>query len=229
VEVERVDLTDFDGIHAGEDVWVVGSDASVDWFPEGFWEGRTVVGVNKVPMLLPCAYCVTKADRQKDGGSRWIQEQVEALPNLPHIVSKHPNGHIPYGLTEVYGPNVTYFDHEQNRVQHFDAAKDIPSDSGRLLVSWSTLGSALHFAARLGARTVFIAGGSGGRFGEEWNLATYYKTPENTGALAGMSMQAQAIADRLHEMYGTTFVTVLPWANLWFGGVKFQADYGAIN
>jgi hypothetical protein len=44
-----------------------------------------------------------------------------------------------------------------------------------------------------------------------------------------MSGQTQHIADRLTSLYGTTFVTVLPWANLRCGGVKFQAEYGAIN
>ena len=226
-----MELTDFDGIHAGEDVWVVGSDASLDWFPEGFWQGRIVVGVNKVPGLIPSTYCVTKADRQSDGTSRWMQEQVESLPHLPHIVSKHPNGHIPYGPTEVHGPNVTYFDHDQNRVQHFDAEQDIPSDPDRLLVSWSTLGSALHFAARLGARTVFVAASSGGSFGDGWNAESYYdRTDSGHGLLiGGMSGQTQHIADRLTALYGTTFVTVLPWANLRCGGVKFQAEYGAIN
>lgn len=223
-----MDLKDFDGIHDGEDVWVVGSDASVDWFPDGFFDGRVVVGVNRVPQFLPCTYCVTKADVDENGRSDWMQDQVDRLPHVRHVISKHPNGHLPYGATQVFGPNVTYFDHGQNRVAHFDAARDVPADPDRLLVSWSTLGSALHFAARLGARCVYVAGASGGKFGDQTNLDTYPADgPDDV--LDGMSVQTQQIADRLTAMYGTTFVTVLPWPNLRCGGVKFRSDYGQLN
>lgn len=218
-------LADFDGVHAGEDVWVVGSDASVGWFPEGFWDGRIVVAVNKMPRMVPARYCVTKADES----GRWVQAQADALPDVVHVVSRHPNGDPPRGFSNVSGPNVVVFDHAPNLCDGFNADRDVPSDSSRLLVSWSTLGSAMHFAARLGARTVFMVGVSGGHFGGASNLQGYYPDGTLPGPLEGMSAQTQPIADRLAAMYGTTFVTVLPWANLRCGGTTFRADYGTLN
>jgi len=220
-----VDLTDFDGAHAGEDVWVVGSDASVAMFPDGFWEGRTVVGVNAVPRHIPCRYCVTKADNDSD--SSWVQKQAAEVPQTVHVVSKYPNGDHRRPEAGVTGPNVVVFDHWTNKVDRFDASFDVPDDERKLLVSWSTLGSAMHFAARLGARTVFMVGVSGGSFGDATNLPDY--NPNGAGPIDGMSRQTQPIANRLRAMYGTEFVTVLPWANLRCGGTKFRSDYGRLN
>jgi hypothetical protein len=33
----------------------------------------------------------------------------------------------------------------------------------------------------------------------------------------------------LTELYGTRFVTVLPWGNLLCDGTSFRSDYGTLN
>jgi hypothetical protein len=219
-------LTDFDGKHVGEDVWVVGSDASVDHFPAGFWEGRIVVAINGMPRRISATYCVTKADES----GAWVRKQAADYPDVLHVVSKHPNGDASRGLSNVTGPNVVTFDHDRNFCDSFDASRHIPTGPNKLLVSWSTLGSGMHFAARLGPRTVFMVGVSGGSFEGETNMRDYYGTPgKGGGPIEGMSRQTQPIADRLAELYGTTFVNVLPWANLRCGGNTFRSDYGKLN
>jgi len=219
----KVELKELRNRHYGQMVWVVGSDASVNFFPDDFWSHRAVIGVNAVPRHIPVRYCVTKAD----GSGGWVQAQANDLPDVLHVVSKHPNGDEWRGDSGVSGPNVVTFDHGENKCERFDAARDIPDEPNRLLVSWSTLGSAMHFAAYLGARTVFMVGVSGGSFGNATNLPDY--NPNGAGPIEGMSKQTQAIADRLQQMYGTEFVTVLPWANLRCGGTKFRSDYGRLN
>jgi len=220
-----MELKDFDGAHAGEDVWVVGSDKSLDWFPDSFFDNRIVVAVNGMPTKVPAQYCVTKADTSGE----WVQKQADSLPDVIHIVSKHPNGDPFRGLSNVKGKNIITFNHAANKCERFVPGADIPNDSDSLLVSWSTLGSAMHFAARLGARTVFMVGVSGGRFSDRGNLSGYYGEQTDPGPIEGMSRQTQPIADRLRAMYGTEFVTVLPWANLRCGGTKFRSDYGRLN
>jgi hypothetical protein len=213
-------LSDFDGVHAGEDVWVVGSDSSMDWFPEGFFDGRIVVCVNAPH--VPCRYVVSKAD----GSDGWVRAQALEHPAVHHVVSRHPNGSLRTAKVQLDDlANVTVYDHAENQCDGFSAGRDVPTDPARLLVSWSTLGSAMHFAARLGARNVFMLGVSGGAFGGETHRDGY----RSGGPIAGMSLQTQPIADRLAELYGTTFVTVLPWANLRCGGVSFRSEYGALN
>jgi len=220
-----MELKDFDGAHAGEDVWVVGSDASVEHFPAGFWEGRIVVALNGMAQRIAATYCVTKADEF----GAWVQKQAADHPDVVHVVSKHPNGDPSRGLSNVTGPNVVTFDHDRNFCDSFDASRHIPTEPNKLLVSWSTLGSGMHFAARLGPRTVFMVGVSGGSFASKTHISEYYGDESVPDPLEGMSRQTQPIADRLAELYGTSFVYVLPWANLRCGGTKFRSDYGRLN
>ena len=44
-----------------------------------------------------------------------------------------------------------------------------------------------------------------------------------------MSRCTVRIADRLAVLYGCEFVSVLPWANLRLGGVRFEAPFGRLN
>jgi hypothetical protein len=220
-----VDLTELDGRHAGDDVWVVGSDASLDWFPDGFFDNRTVVCVNQIH--APCQYVVSKADHGGPADTSYLRVAAKEHPDVMFVVSRYDSGTRSYGAVDLDGPNVIFFDHDDNMVQRFNPVRDIPSDPSMMLVSYSTLGSAMHFAARLGARTAFMVGVSGGAFAGQESLASRDGYP--AGPIQVMSRQTQPIADRLRDMYGTEFVTVLPWANLRLGGTTFSADYGKLN
>jgi hypothetical protein len=218
-------LQAMDGRHAGEDLWVVGSDASIDYFPKGFFENRTVVCVNQIH--VPCQYVVSKADVGQLADSVYLEKNVQSQPGVMLVVSKYSAGLRAEGEVLLHGPNVIVFDHEDNMIQQFDAVRDIPADPSMMLVSHSTLGSAMHFAARLGARTVFMVGVSGGAFAGRKSLES--RGNHSAGFIDRMSRQTQPIANRLTEMYGTEFVTVLPWANLRCDGVNFSSDYGQLN
>ena len=217
-------LDDFRDRHRGEDLWVVGSDASVGFFPKAFFAGRTVIGVNRACRVVPVTYTMTKADNEQSDG--WLSQQVADFPDVVTFSSKHQEGINQ--MPKVKVPGVVLFDHHDNPGREFDAAMHIP-EAG-LLVSQTTSGSALHLAAFMGASTVFCVGLSGGHFGGRMNVDGYREQGEsdtNTMRIGGSQMQP--IADALTARYGTTFVTVLPWANMRLGGVAFGADYGAVN
>jgi hypothetical protein len=225
VEEERVELTDLKNAHALEDVWVVASDASLDYFPAGFFEGRTVITINTPH--VPSRYCVSKNDQPLDGSNgSWIPAQMEGNPDTLYVVSKHRNGELNRPASDLSG--AVLFEHWQNRVHLFNPATDIPDTPGMLLVSYSTLGSALHLAAFMGARTCFVVGASGGAFGDKAYVADY-SAGSGTDIVSATSRQTQGICDALTVRYGTQFVTVLPWANMRLGGVKFEAEYGRLN
>ncbi len=220
-----MELTDLKNAHALEDVWVVASDASVNYFPDGFFHGRTVITVNYAH--VPARYCVSKNDEPMGHKSeRWLADEVADNPDTLFVVSKHRNGDVNRPVSDV--PGALLFEHWQNRVHMFTPAHDIPDTSGMLLVSYSTLGSALHLAAFMGARTCFVVGASGGAFGDAAYRSTY---PVNgtTDIVSATSVQTQGICDALTAKYGTQFVTVLPWGNMRLGGVKFEAEYGRLN
>jgi hypothetical protein len=223
-----VQLEDFRGRHAGEDVWVVGSDPTVKLFGPDFFDGRTVVGINFAAKLIPVTYMVTKSDGESSHHNDAILGAQH--PAMTVIASQHEQGW--YREPRVDIPNAVLFEHHDNPAEGFDPARHVPTEPGWLLVSQSTSGSALHFAAFLGARTVFTVGIHGGRFGERSHSDGYYETDQaNLHDLTYRIAAAQVpgICRKLTELYGTRFVTVLPWGNLACDGTSFRADYGTLN
>jgi hypothetical protein len=223
-----VQLEDFRGRHAGEDVWVVGSDPTLELFGTDFFAGRTVVGINLVGNLIPVTYIVTKADGEATDNAQG--RLAEQNPRAVTIASKHEQGWYMDPLVQI--PGAVIFEHHNNPAEGFDSERHIPTEPGWLLVSQSTSGSALHFAALLGARTVFTVGIHGGRFGERSHSDGYYDTDQ--GTLHDLTYriaaaQVPGICRKLTELYGTRFVTVLPWGNLACDGTSFRADYGTLN
>lgn len=221
-------LEDFRDRHKGEDVWVVGSDPTALILGPEFFAGRTVVGINLVANLLPVTYTVTKAD----GESKNPQQTpiVEAQPDMVTVTSEFEQGW--HNEPKVNIPGAVVFKHFHNPAQMFDPSQHVPTEPGWLLVSQSTSGSALHFAAHLGAANVFCVGIHGGRFGSRSHSDGYYDEDQggrhdNTYQIA--ARQVPGICARLSEMYGTRFVTVLPGGNLRMDGLTFEADYGRLN
>ena len=215
-----MDLTELRNRHYGQTVWVVASDASLDYFPDGFWADRAVITVNGPH--TPAWYTVSK----NDVGDEGLQPLIDANPRTQFVVSKFWFGNINHKQTRVTGAII--FDHANNRVNLFDPSRDIPDDPNRLLVSYSTLGSAMHLAAYMGARTCMMVGASGGSFGDKVYVGDYSPDADET-IVSKTSLQTQGIADELCRRYGTDFVTVLPWANLRCGGTKFRSKYGRLN
>lgn len=221
-----MELNALKNAHALEDVWVVASDASVNYFPDGFFHGRTTITVNYAH--VPATYCVSKNDEPvtPERPYEWLSNEAAANPDTLFVVSKHRNGDFNRPQSDV--PEAVVFDHWHNRVHAFNPSSDIPDHPGMLLVSYSTLGSALHFAAFMGARTCFVVGASGGAFGGDAYRSTY-RVKGKTDIVEATSVQTQGICDALTDRYGTQFVTVLPWGNMRLGGVKFEAGYGRLN
>ena len=221
LEKPAVALEDLRNKHAGQMVWVCASDASLGYFPEGFWDRRCVITINQPH--VPSWYCVSK----NDAGNEYLQDQIDRHPKTRFVVSKYRYGNINHEATALRDAIV--FPHRQNRVALFDPSHDIPDNPDMLLVSYSTLGSALHLAAYMGAQTCFVVGASGGEFdGRDYHEADYH--PGHLTNLASeTSKQTQGICDELQLRYGTDFVTVLPWANMRLGGVTFTSEYGRIN
>ncbi len=213
-----MDLTGLHNRHAGETVWVVASDASLDYFPAGFWDGRCVITINQPH--VPSQYCVSK----NDAGNQTVQQLIDSHPDTLFVVSEWRFGNTKHERTEL--ERAVVFRHRDNRVSLFQPEQDIPDDT--LLVSYSTLGSALHLAAHMGAHTCMVVGGSGGMFDGKLYLGDYSQGSTDF-FVRETSKQTQGICDVLHRRYGTMFAGVLPWANLRLGGVTFTSEYGQIN
>jgi hypothetical protein len=152
------------GRHAGADIFVIGTGASMRVFPTSLLEGRITIGLNMAWKLCPVQYCVT------------IRPEL----NVPEFLGEAPRPEI----TWIIKPE-KLTSHEQRQFVRREAErfymfrsdgqpnplpKDQPSIAGKVadwvrrptgdfLYLWTSVSqTAANLAANLGAKNVFLVG-----------------------------------------------------------------------
>lgn len=161
----------FKNIHKGQDVWVIASGSSMDFVDPSFFYGKVTVGVNEVYRKFKSLdYLVLKENSSLPEAVAHVK--TENL-DLKIIKSLKDCGNSAFADTpDEYQNNesVYIFDHFSNR----GAAVDIPVLGGDIIVvSWSTITSAIHFAAYLGAKNIIICGHDCGKLDGKENIHEY--------------------------------------------------------
>jgi hypothetical protein len=121
------------------------------------------------------------------------------------------------------------FDHLPNRVQQPPDLAPIGSPD-RLVVSWSTITTAIHFAAYLGAANIIVCGHDCGFIDGLANYTGYYDhvAPIAPGAradtdaryaayariISGLERQTMQVRDRIREVYGCSVHGLNPFVSL---------------
>lgn len=211
--------------HAGEDAWVIGSGATLDYLDPAFFEGRLTIGINEVALRwTPTTYIVTKYHDVAERAAR-------ALPDRRVVVSRHLHGNRDEREATGLPGNVTIFDHRNNEGDGFDAAADWPTDPDALVVSWSTITTAMHFAAHLGAANIILVGHDCGTLGGRVHVRGYPE-PANTGAwlpypdeaswLVRIERDSMAVREQLQRRYGVRVYSLSPFLNYARDGVSYE-------
>ena len=215
-------LSDFAGQHTGSLAYVLGSGNSCTFFDPSFFDDQLTIGVNTgwAEWLPSVDYMVTK---YHEIAEKWVGSK-----RLGHlIVSKGHTGQLDQVMTERH--DMLLFDHAPNRVQNF-TADDFP-DSG-LVVSYSTITSAMHFAAILGASAIIMVGADCGWIDDKSNVGDYlpslgddyvadYATP--------FDLQNRIVANEIRRRYNIPVMTLLPFVTPNMEGHKFVSPFGALN
>jgi hypothetical protein len=156
------------GIHKGEDIYIVGTGASLRIFPKEFLQGKVTIGLNMAWKMIPVNYCIT------------IHPDLN-IPEFMQDESPHPDiiwicGELGDNLLkgvndpekiEYAKKNFYFFKyHGQPNTQPYHQ----PSDAGRILdwvrkptdnylYNWSSISqTAVNFAANLGAKNIILVG-----------------------------------------------------------------------
>jgi len=157
-------VSDLYGKHAGADIYVVGSGASMRVFPPSFLEGRVSIGLNMAWKVAPVLYAVTIGPHLN------IPEFIDGEAPRPEITWITKRGKAAKVLTPeqfAYADKRFYsFEIRQGR----DSGADWVSDSGReldylrqptgnKLYQWSSISqTGANLAANMGARNVILVG-----------------------------------------------------------------------
>jgi len=153
----------------GEDIYVIGSGKSCDYVDPSFFDNKIVIGVNLVYCRYNTLFLIRKENK--------ILKQVENIPNFKnsiHIISEGDCGGINKTNLEYYeknrSENVFLFKHKPNKLMGI-SPPDI--DNNELVVSFSTITSAMHLAGFLGAKNIILLGHDGGTLDGENNFESY--------------------------------------------------------
>ena len=146
--------------YAGQDVYVVASGKSCDYIAPDFFEGRVAIGVNQVYKRFTGLDYIVKKDNCESLGIPLV------MPLLRFGNFDHPVNQADY-----------LFDHHDNKHGAIDF--NVHPHNDKLIVSHSTITSAIHLAAFMGAGAIFLVGHDCIAIEGESNFKGYHEgTPE---------------------------------------------------
>lgn len=211
-------LSDFIGKHKGQVAYVLGSGNSCTFFDPAFFDKKLTIGVNDgwAKWLPSITYMVTKyhADAERWAGSERV---------LNVIVSKGNTGQFDDVMGE--RDDLLVFDHLPNRVANF-TAEDFPESN--LVVSYSTITSAMHFAAIVGASAIITVGADCGWIDDKANVGDYPPSL-NDGYATEFDLQNRIVANEIRKRYNIPVMHLLPFVTPNMEGHKFISPFGALN
>jgi hypothetical protein len=207
------------GKHQGETIYVLGSGKSVEFYDPAFFSDKLTVATNDGwSNWLPCVnYMVTKyhSKAQEWSGSH----RLDFL-----VVSRGNTGQGEKIISD--SDNFVVFDHAPNRTVNF-TENDFPDEG--LVVSYSTITSALHLAAIMGARHIVTVGADCGWFDEVSTVEGHEDTFETPEFPLHFDIQNRIVAQELRKRFGCSVSSMLPFVTPNMEGHKFTSPFGSLN
>ena len=198
-------ISDLRDKHEGEDIWVIASGPSMNYIDPAFFLGKVVIGINEVYQFFPCTYVVWKESRDPDPED-WGNEII--------IASRFHCGDLTAMETEMRMDHFV-FEHLQN----LNAAIDFSViGSDKIVVSYSTITSAMHIAAYMGAPNVLLCGHDCGVLDGQMNLNDYPASLQGDLQyrqwVREIEPQTLALRDELLVGYNCRVYSLNPFINL---------------
>jgi len=213
----------------GKDIYVVAAGASCDHIDPSFFNGKCVVGVNRVFARFRCDYVVYKEYAGANNEKQLLE--TECVP----VISRWHSGNICQGMRRknvdnFKHPRYHFFNHRENQREIMDLSV-IDRDSEELVVSYSTITSAIHFAAYLGARNIIIVGHDCGMLDGKAVFSGYYDSyrispwknqDEYRKWLNIIETQTIAVRDSVEASYDCSVVSLNPFINFGLEGHVYE-------
>jgi hypothetical protein len=213
-------LEDVAGTRDGGDVYVIASGKTLDYYDPEFFEDKFLIGVNYGwSLTIPRVdYMVTK---YHETALEWVaDERVGTM-----VVTRGLRGHR--NMQPLTDDRMLVVDHNENTVERWDG--DWPEDG--LVVTHSTITTAMHLAAVLGVRNIVTVGADCGVLDEETNVGDYKRDRKHLqfARFGSFEKQNRIVAKILRERYGVNVMSMLPFVTPNMEGHKFKSPLGALN
>jgi hypothetical protein len=209
--------------HKNEDIYVLGSGATLNFINPIFFKNKITICVNEVGQeyLPKTKYVLTKHHPE-------AIKHAEKMPRTKVIVSFGDCGNQ-YAKTLPDLPNLYGFYHKQNMCEHARVDRDWPDQEAGLYVSWSSITSAMHFAAYLGAKNIILVGHDCGELdGQTW-VKNYGYEFGNQSDMAeakqrnyAFEVQSIAVKQKLKNLYECDIYSLNPFINYNLEGISYR-------
>ena len=212
-------------VHKGEDIYILGSGATMNYISAEFFKGKITIGTNLLWKYFDVSYAVFKHQQ-------FIQEAIDDGEIV--IASKHDCGDIDQPIIE--NKNIDYiFTHKRGRFgdleKNFQENIDAIGKDEDIFVSYSTITSCIHLAAYMGAKNIIICGHDCGWLDDESHFKDYGERlkdfhKENFNEVHNswfekISGESQRLKEKLVEIYGCGVYSLNPFINLRLEGHVF--------
>ena len=210
-------------------MYVLGSGATLNFIDPKFFSKKITVCVNEVgETYLPTTkYVVTKYHPE---AIKFAQQ----MPDTNVVVSRGSLGGPHYAALPAL-KNLYTFNHNTNRDAATSVVTDWPLEDGSLYVSWSSITSAMHLGAYLGAKNIIMVAHDCGELNDKsWVDGYVYDTWDKTKVEEAkernkqFEIQSIAVKGKLKELYGCNVYSLNPFINYNLEGVKYRS-YNSIN
>ena len=206
--------------HPNLDIYVVGSGPSLNHINKTFFNNKIVMGVNRVVKSVRCDYVVSK-------DARGFKELVTHTGDAKIIISRGNCGQ----LDSLNKPSFDcyIFDHLPFGLGLSPNLNAVGSDS--IVISHSTITSAIHLAAYMGAKNIILVGHDCGSIDGEFIVKNYYDEILPTqGSLKGyhkwlindIEKHTIDLKNKLIEHYNCNIVSINPFINLGMEGHLYR-------
>jgi hypothetical protein len=213
-------LDDVAGTHEGDTAFVIGSGKTLDYYDPRFFDGKFLIGVNYGwSLTLPKVdYMVTKYHHT---ALEWVSdERVGTM-----VVTRGLRGHR--NMQPLTDDRMLVVDHNENTVERWDG--EWPENG--LVATHSTITTAMHLAAVLGARNIVMVGADCGLLDEETNVGDYNDGGRHLqfAMFGSFEKQNRIVANILRDRYKVNVVSLLPFVTPNMEGHTFRSDAGVLN
>ena len=221
-------LESYKDFHKGQDIYVVASGASVDHVDPKFLEDKITIGINEIYKKMRTTYLIRK-------DPALLRESLEKNPTTLHFITRgqfgggnSKNYEFVVAAKDLAANPIVIFDHNVNI---HDFPKALPNSG--LVTSYSTITTAIHLAAYMGAKTILLVGHDCGTLDGKVNCDGYY-TPQNYQIawkggeseykrwVPTIESHTIALKALIKEKYGAAVHSINPFINFGLEGHKYS-------
>lgn len=224
-------LNDFKDIHSSKDIYVIASGKSLDYLNTDFFDNKITIGVNQVFKKVSCTYYLRKEHAI-------INEALNAThpESFVFVCMSNAGTGAKFDKSKNSSTRIIPFNHYNFNAtdkSQINATMFNKSDD-KLVITYSTITSAIHLAHYMGAKNIILVGHDCCQLNNESNFTNYH-TKETRGIIWGQGNDALArytnwlkeiedmtihIKKILNKDYNVNVLSLNPFINFNLEGVK---------